>query len=155
MDGNVFLCWIWEIFMNTRHRFETINWLWIGKQHESFETKSLLKILFKYWFCIHWLISPFANSEYIKGHGDNRHIRSRDRTKKTKASCVHHATGRSAFLHTQGLRYARLCMVEYIVFLADVCNLFVLKIRYSTVKFHQAVRFRQLIAIHLLWLQWK
>ena len=64
-------------------------------------------------------ISPFANSEYVKGHGDNRHIRSRDRTgKKTKASCacsvnVHHATGRSAhFTHTQGLRNARLRMVE-------------------------------------------
>ena len=27
-------------------------------------------------------ISPFANSDYVKGHGDNRHIRSRDRTKK-------------------------------------------------------------------------
>ena len=27
-------------------------------------------------------ISPFANSEYVKGHGDNRHIRCRDRRKK-------------------------------------------------------------------------
>ena len=66
-------------------------------------------------------ISPFANSEYVKGHGRESSYpepRSYKKMVRTKSSCArsvngHHATGRSAhFTHTQGFRYSRLRMVE-------------------------------------------
>ena len=87
------------------------------------------------------IISPFANSEYVKGQGDNR---SRDRTgKKQSRKCASRDwVQRTFYTHAR----FELCMLAHgrINRFPGGCksSFIVLKIRYSTVKISSAYRHR-------------